>query len=175
VNQGPNWLVITLRTGPKFVDSPLMLFLRMGQLPCRFQFCLNGLVTHWLCETANELICNFLTYITRICLTSVGYHFQNAAVTASISVVLIKTAKHWFCWWVMKSIFNHLTYMTRIHLPSTDSQFQDGAVTVSISVLPIKTATTLVLLVSYQINIQSPYLQDQKSLTLRWRWCWCIL
>ena len=57
--------------------------------------------------------------------------------------------------------------MTKTSLCSVDTHFPNGAVTTLLSVLPIKTANTVVLHGSDQINIELPYLQDQKSLMLR--------
>jgi len=42
VNQGPNWLVITLHTLPKIVDAPLTLILRMGQWQWLFFVCIKA-------------------------------------------------------------------------------------------------------------------------------------
>ena len=56
-----------------------------------------------------------------------------------------------------------------------DADSQNGVVTVLLYHLPIIAATTLVMPISDQITIQLPYLQVQKSLTLRWlsfpEWC----
>jgi hypothetical protein len=52
---------------------------------------------------------------------------------------------------------------------SVVAHFQNGAVTVSYTLLPKKAASSLVMDSSDPVTFQLPYLQDLKSLTLRWR------
>ena len=51
---------------------------------------------------------------------------------------------------------------------SDDAHSQNGAVTVWLSLLPIKAANTSVMHNSDQITVELPYIQNHKSLILRW-------
>jgi len=144
---------------------------------------------------------------------SIDAHFQNGAVTVSLSLLLIKAAntlvihnseqiashlsylQHWellmlrwrsFSEWGCDCVAITFAYkgcqyigngllqancfpinlLTTPKIVVTD--FQHGAVTMSLSLLPIKAATRLVVHNSKQISFPLPYLQDLKSLMLRW-------
>jgi len=94
----PNSIVITLLTWPKFVDTLLTLIFRMEQWPFRFLFCLQRLVIRWIWVYATILDRNYLTYMTKICWCSVDPHFQNGAVTISLSFLPIKDGNTMVMW-----------------------------------------------------------------------------
>jgi len=86
-----------------------------------------------------------------------------------VPLCLLKLPMRWLCIFATELNGIYHTYMTKIRWRSVDTHFHNGAVTVSLSVFPIKTANTFILNGRSQISTELPYLQDQKSLTLRWR------
>ena len=74
-----------------------------------------------------------------------------------------------------KTLVNYRTYKTTNGLRSIDAHAENGAVTVLLSLLPIQAANWSVMHNNDQDTVELPYLQDHKSLTLRWRSCyeWC--
>jgi hypothetical protein len=72
------------------------------------------------------------------------------------------------CWKEIQLLNNYHSYKTKNCWRSVDPHFQNGAVTMSLAVLPIKAVSTTVMLDSDEITSQLRYLQDQKSLKLRW-------
>jgi len=67
-----------------------------------------------------------------------------------------------------KSLLKQLTQNTKTHWCCVVAHFQHGAVTMSLSLLHIKAANTLIIDNSNHITSKTTYLEDQKSLTLRW-------
>ena len=72
------------------------------------------------------------------------------------------------CITVTTSLFNDHTYKNTNCWLSVDAHSQNAMVTVLLSLLPPKATNTSVMENSIQINIQWPYLQDHKVLTLQW-------
>jgi len=70
-----------------------------------------------------------------------------------------------------KSLVNYRTYKTTNRWRSVDADAKNGAVTVFLSLLPIQAANMSVMHNNDQVTCELPYLQDHKSLTLRWRSC----
>jgi len=66
---------------------------------------------------------------------------------------------------------NYRTYKTTNRWRSVDTHAQNRAVTMLLSRLPIDAANTSVMHKNDQVTGELPYLQDHKSLTLRWRSC----
>jgi len=73
------------------------------------------------------------------------------------------------CITMTKSLVIYRAFMTRNRWRSVDAHAQNGAVTVLLSLLPIQAANTSVMHNNDQVSGELPYLQDHKSLTLRWR------
>ena len=76
----------------KIVDALLTLIFRLRMGPCRFLFCPSRLPICWLWIPASKWHPNGLTYKIKNCWRSVDAHFQNVAVTVSISLLPIKAA-----------------------------------------------------------------------------------
>jgi len=110
VHWWPNWIVINLLTWPKFVDPALTVIFRMKQWLCRFVFCLYRLPIRWLCVFATKLNLNYLTYMTKICWGSVDTHFQNGAVTVSLTLLPIK-ASNMMVMWISDQVDLELPYL----------------------------------------------------------------
>jgi len=78
---------------PKIVDALLMLIFRLGMEPCRCLFCSSKLPICWLWIPVSKWHPNGLTtYQTKNRWRSIDAHFQNVAVTVSISLLPIKAA-----------------------------------------------------------------------------------
>jgi len=73
------------------------------------------------------------------------------------------------CITATRSLVNDSTYKTTNCWRSIVAHSQNGVVTVLLSFLPIKAANTSVMHNSDQMTVQLPFLQDHKSLMLRWR------
>ena len=71
-----------------------------------------------------------------------------------------------------KSLVNYRTYKTINRWRSIEAHAKNRTVTVLLSLLPIKAANTSVMHKNDQVTCELRYLQDHKSLTLRWRACW---
>ena len=67
-----------------------------------------------------------------------------------------------------ESRFDYKWWMAKNCWRSVDAHFHDGAGNMALSLFRIKAAKTLIMHTNYQITSELPYLQDQKSLTLRW-------
>jgi len=75
----------------------------------------------------------------------------------------------------MKSLVDYRTDKTTNRWRSVDAHSKNGAVTALLSLLPITAANMSVMHNNDQVTSELPYLQDQKSLTLRWRSFWFIV
>jgi len=77
---------------PKIVDALLTLIFRLGMGPCRVLFCPSRLPICWLWIPASKWHPNGYTYKIKNRWHYVDVHFQNVAVTVSVSVLPIKAA-----------------------------------------------------------------------------------
>jgi len=126
----------------------------------------------WLCLTGTKSLCHDHTYKT-----------INRWRSVDALLTLIPTIGQWpccclFCLWKLpicrfwlmptKSLFNYHTYRTKNHWHSIDAHSQYGAVSMMQFHLAINAGNMSVVPNSNQITIQLPYLQQQKSLMLRW-------
>jgi len=66
-------------------------------------------------------------------------------------------------------LVNYRTYKTTNRERCIDARARNAVVTVLLSLLPMKAANTSVMHKNDQVTGELPYLQDHKSLTLRWR------
>jgi len=75
---------------PKIVDALLTLIFRLVMGPCHFLFCPSRLPLCWLWIPASKWHSNGLTYKIKNRWRSIDAHFQNVALTLSISLLPIK-------------------------------------------------------------------------------------
>jgi len=90
-----------------------------------------------------------------------------------------------FCQWKLpirllcitttKSLVNYRTCKTTNHWRSVDTHAENGAVTGLLSVFPIQAANMSIMHNNDQVTSGLPYLEDLKSLTLRWRSFYCLV
>jgi hypothetical protein len=70
---------------------------------------------------------------------------------------------------------NYRTWKTTTRWRSVDAHIENGAVTVLLCLLPTKAANRSVMRKNCPLTGELRYLQDRKSLTLRWRPFWWIV
>jgi len=98
---------------PKIVDAQLTLIFRLGMGPCHGLFWPPRLPICWLWIPASKWHYNVLTYKIKNCWCSVDAHFQNVAVTVSISLLPIMAA-HTLVIDNSEQISSQLTYLPQI-------------------------------------------------------------
>ena len=98
---------------PKIVDALLTLISRLGIGPCHCLFCPSRLPVCWLWIPASKWHSNGLTYKIKNCWCCVDAHFQNVAVTVSISLLPIMAA-HTLVIDNSEQISSQLTYLPQI-------------------------------------------------------------
>jgi hypothetical protein len=95
---------------PKIVDALLTLIFILGMGPCRVLFCPSRLPICWLWIPASKWHPNVLTNKIKNRWRSVDTHFQNVAVTVSISLLPLK-ASHTLVMDNSEQIGFQLTYL----------------------------------------------------------------
>ena len=83
---------ITRLTGPKIVDTPLTLILKMGQGACCILFCLYRMPTHWLCVFTTKSRFYYPTYRTKNRWRSIDGHFEDGVGSVFLTLLPIKDA-----------------------------------------------------------------------------------
>jgi len=105
-----NQFSITLLERQQMVGAQLMLNVTIRQWPCRFLLGPSWLSLRWLCIMKISSISNRLTFKDKNCWDSIDAHFQNGAVTASLSILPIKAA-NMFVMHIRKHISIQLAYL----------------------------------------------------------------
>jgi len=152
----------------KVNDAPLQLILRMRQWLCCCLFCLQMPPIHRLCITATKLPFNYCTYKTRNCWRSVDAHFQNLAVTVSLSLLPIMAA-NMMIMHNSKQITTKLPYLQDQKLLRLCRRLFYVVVALSLTILPTKAASTTSMGQYCSIAVGLCKMQHHKSLIFRWR------